>query len=215
MTAPLRLRRRRTLNFAYHISGPPVLFSPSSALPLSTPYNMDEYSCRNVPSELYRVHYPGSRTAFSTEQGFEAADTTTTFGPGELNKFKRAIEKHFTWGYRNPQPFISLFSDRSHAMNWGCKEPWCGRGISKGGWALHTVSTTHLESKSFFKLSDLVEKLRLDLPEGAKQHIHGAFICLHRIPATAIVDERSGQEVESEVESEDELGKHLALNTGR
>lgn len=37
---------------------------------------MDEYIYSNLPSELYRVHYPGSRTAFSTEQGFEASDTT-------------------------------------------------------------------------------------------------------------------------------------------
>lgn len=168
---------------------------------------MDEYICRNLPSELYRIHYPGSRTAFSTEQGFEASDTTTTFGPGELNEFKQAIEKHFTWGCRDPLPFISLFSDRSHAKNWGCKEPWRGHGTSEGGWALHTVSTIHLESKSFFKLSDLVDKLCLEIPEGAKQHIHGAFICLHHIPATAIVEKRSGEEVQLEVD----LGKYLDL----
>ena len=96
-------------------------------------------------------------------------------------------------------------------MNWGCKEPWRGHGNSKGDWALHTVSTTPLEGKTFSKLSDLVEKLCLDLPEGAKQHVHGAFICLHRIPATAIVDERSGKEVELEVE----LGKYPDLDTGR
>ena len=168
---------------------------------------MDEHICRNLPNALYRVHYPGSRTIFSTERGFEASDTTTTFGPGELNEFKQAIVKHFTWGCRDPLPFISLFSDRSHAMNWGCKEPWRGNGNSKGGWALHTVSTIPLESKTFFKLSDLVEKLCLELPEGAKQRVHGAFICLHRVPATAIVDEMSGNEVE--------LGKYHDLDTGR
>ena len=135
------------------------------------------------------------------------SDTTTTFGPGELNEFKQAIEKHFTWGCRDRLPFISLFSDRSHAENWGCKEPWRGHGTSEGGWALHTVSTIHLESKSFFKLSDLVEKLCLEIPEGAKQHIHGAFICLHHIPATAIVEKRSGEEVQLEVD----LRKYLDL----
>ena len=172
---------------------------------------MDDYICLNLPSELYRVHYSGSRTAFSTEQGFEASDTTTTFGPGELNELKQAIEKHFTWGCRDPLPFISLFSDRSHAENWDCKEPWRGYGNSEGDWALHTISTTHLESKNFFKLSDLVEKLYLEIPEGAKQHIHGAFIYLHHIPATAIVEKRSGAEVKLEVE----LGKYLDLNIGR
>ena len=129
---------------------------------------MEKYICRDLPDALYRVNYPGSRTTFSTEQGFEAADTTTTFGPGESNKFKQAIVKHFTWGCRDPLPFISLFSDENHAMNWGCKEPWRGHGDFKGGWALHTISTTDLEGKTFFKLSDLVEKLCLDLSEGAQ-----------------------------------------------
>jgi hypothetical protein len=99
---------------------------------------MNEYVCsdRDIPSKLYRVHYPGSRTAFSSQQGFTASDTPKTFGSDELDDFKRAIEKHFTWGCRDPLPFISLFSDQEHTKNWGRKEPWRGKEGSKCDWTL-------------------------------------------------------------------------------
>lgn len=165
---------------------------------------MNEYICQSLPSKLYRVHYPTSRTAFSTEHGFEASDTITAFGPDKLNEFISAIQKHFTWGCRDPLPFISLFSDCAHAENWGCKEPWSGHSNPEGSWVLYTVNTIGLDSKSFFKLSDLVEKFDLEIPKGAKQHIHGAYVCLYHIPATAIVEKRTSAEVE--------IGKYFVLN---
>jgi hypothetical protein len=106
---------------------------------VTTEYDMDGYtrSSWDLPDELYRVHYPESRTTFSIQQGFEASDTAKTFGADELNDFKRAIEKHFTWSCRDPLPFISLFSDRKHAENWGRMEPWHGSESSEGSWALY------------------------------------------------------------------------------
>ena len=41
-----------------------------------------------------------------------------------------------------------------------------------------------------------MEKLSLDIPERAEQHIQGAFICLHRIPVIAIVERRTPTQVE-------------------
>lgn len=105
---------------------------------------MDEYICStlDLPDELCRVHYAGSRTAFSSQRGFTASDTTKAFASGELNEFRRAIEKHFTWSCRDPLPFISLFSDQQHAENWGLKEPWRGHKGSEGNWALHVINKT-------------------------------------------------------------------------
>jgi hypothetical protein len=90
---------------------------------------MDEYVCSiwDLPSKLYRVHYAGSRTAFSSQQGFVASDTTKNFRSGELDECRRAIEKQFTWSCQDPLPFISLFSDTRHAEDWGRKEPWRGQ----------------------------------------------------------------------------------------
>lgn len=131
---------------------------------------MDRYIClaRNVPRELYRVDYPGSRTAFSSRQGFVASDTTRTFGVNELNDFKQAIEKQFTWSCREPLLFISLFSDREHAENWGLREPWHKKNSSEGGWSLHIINTDEIKNTvSFFKLKDLVKELSLEIPEDA------------------------------------------------
>jgi hypothetical protein len=57
------------------------------------------------------------------------------------------------------------------------------------------ISTIH-----FFKLSDLVEELDLDIPKDAGQHIRGAFLCLHRIPTTAILESRNPREVKEDQE---------------
>lgn len=134
---------------------------------------MDAYACSkfDLPGELYRVHYPGSRTTFSEPEGFTTADTTSIFGADELIEFKRAVENQFTWSCRAHLAFISLFSDREHAENWGLKQPWGGSKDPENNWSLHVINTAILRSTShLYKLSDLVEKLDLDIPEGAEQH---------------------------------------------
>jgi hypothetical protein len=161
---------------------------------------MEDYVCcdSDIPEELYRVDYHGARTNFSPEEGFRAGDTTRIFGTGELNIFKRAVEKHFTWSCHDPLPFISLFSDREHAENWCRKQPWLGNDSFHGDWSLHIIDTTQLKMTTpFFKLSNLVDKLNLDIPRGAQQHIQGAFICLHRIPLSALVGQRSPEQVDN------------------
>jgi hypothetical protein len=145
----------------------------SESFILTTPDNMDEYVCfrRDLPRELYRVHYTGSRTSFSSQQGFAASDTTKTFSYGELNEFKQAIEKQFTWSCRESLLFISLFSDKRHAEDWGRKEPWRGHQGPDGDWTLYVIDTVELPGTTqVFRLSDLAEKLSLDIPEVAKQH---------------------------------------------
>lgn len=102
----------------------------------------------------------------------------------------------FTWSCRASLPFISLFSDREHAENWGCKEPWRGHKGSSDNWSLHVIDTTKLKDTTrFFMLNNLLEELDLEIPISAGQHIRGAFLCLHRIPIEAIIEERNAGEV--------------------
>ena len=158
---------------------------------------METYVCSDVPPELYRVDYPGSRTTWTSQEGFKATDTSRAFGEKDLPDFKESIVRSFTWGCRDPLPFISLFSDREHAENWGCKKPWLGNHRSEGGWALYVIDTTELRSTTLlFKLSNLVRRLSLNIPQGAQQHIEGAYLCLHRIPTAAIVEKRTPAQVE-------------------
>ncbi len=57
---------------------------------------MESYICSDVPPELYRVDYPGSRTTWTSQEGFKATDTSRTFDGKDLLNFKRSIEKNFT-----------------------------------------------------------------------------------------------------------------------
>jgi hypothetical protein len=100
--------RSRTLVQTF-LSGPPSIL-------ILMIFGMDQYCCRawDLPPFLYRVQYPESQTC-RIDGGLEAADTTTSFGPGQLDEFRRTVQNHFTWGYRGRSPFISLFSDWSHA----------------------------------------------------------------------------------------------------
>jgi len=54
-----------------------------------------------------------------------------------------------------------------------------------------------LETNYFFKLNDLVEELNLNIPEGADQHVRGAFMCLHRIPVAAMIESIKPTEVQA------------------
>jgi len=159
---------------------------------------MDEYVCsrRDLPKELYRVHYTGSRTSFLSQQGFAASDTAKIFRSDELDEFKQSIRKQFTWSCRESLPFISLFSDKRHAEDWSRKEPWRGHQDPDEDWALYVINTVELaKTTQVFRLKDLVEKLSLGIPEVAEQHIQGAFLCLHHIPASAIVANKTPSEI--------------------
>lgn len=153
-----------------------------------------EYRLSNesVPSRLYRIDYPGSRTGYSGSEGFIAAHRTKTYADQANSEFKRDIVKQFTWDCRDPVPFISLFSDREHAENWGLKQPWRGKApyLSRSNWALYVIDTNRLEDACFFRLQDLVEDLGLRLPDKADQHVSGTYI-----PPAAIVERIDPEQV--------------------
>jgi hypothetical protein len=128
---------------------------------------MDVYVCSkiDIPTELYRVNYLGSRTAFSSTEGFSASDATKVYNTNELADFKQAIMNQFTWSCRASLPFVSLFFDREHAESSGRKEPRRRHKGLSDDWSLHVIDTTKLkDTNRFFKLSDLLEQLDLDLP---------------------------------------------------
>ncbi|KAI1308019.1 hypothetical protein F5Y03DRAFT_350853 [Xylaria venustula] len=146
-----------------------------------------------LPSHLYRIQYPASQTRY-TDEGLRAADTTTTYSSREV--FGDSVRRHFTWKDRRRSSFISLFSDESYAKNWGCKEPWLGaEATQEDDWRLFSIDTNLLKDTVVFKLSRLVDFLNLKLPEKAEKHIEGGYICLHKIPRSAIVQEQKGTDI--------------------
>lgn len=151
-----------------------------------------------VPSCLYRIDYPGSRTKYFPSEGFVATHRSKVYDEDDDDEFKRDIVKQFTWGCDDPIPFISLFSDREHAENWGLKQPWIGkrRHLSRDNWALYVIDTTQLEDAYFFRLNYLIAELGLELPDKASQHIGGTYLSLYNIPAAAVAERVEPAEVQ-------------------
>lgn len=131
-----------------------------------------------LPRNLYRVQYSGCNTEAS-DTGLSAADTISFFDEQALPQFRKSIVNQFTRDNRTPTPYISLFSDHTHAENWALK---MGDDVQ----LLH-VDTAQLADSFIFKLSTLISALPVTIPDAAAQHIQGAYLCLHRVPRNAIV----------------------------
>lgn len=116
------------------------------------------------------------------------------------SQFTRDVQSHFTWGYHRPSPFISFFSDKDYAENWACSEAWRKGKPVEEKWTLLTIDTSRLfeENVYLFKLGTLVEEFKLEIPNGAQKHIRHAYICLNKIPITAITKERNPNEVKED-----------------
>ena len=157
---------------------------------------MEKFRCSPavLPSNLYRVQYPGCQTILSGE-GLAAKDINVTYSEDEMEAFRQSIVKQLTWGHRGDQPYIACFSDKDHAKNWALKEPWAPYERDKDSWSLVTIKTRLMPETYVFSLDDLVTRLQLELPERAIQHKKGAYLCLHRIPTSAIVNSASPREV--------------------
>lgn len=133
----------------------------------------------SLPAKLYRVQYDGCQTNHDGN-GLHAKDRSRL--PSTLPDFARSIENHFTWRCKTSSRYITLFSDEVHARNWASS-----RSRSTGHlYNLITISTFHLSQSKLFKLSNLVAGLNLEIPDGAAQHIPGAYLCLHCVPSHAI-----------------------------
>ena len=149
-----------------------------------------------LPGNLYRVQYPGTQTKFSGN-GLEAKDTYTTYTENNLHAFGQSIINQLTWHHRGAQPYILCFSEKEHAENWACKKPWNNGPWNDGSWEVLTIDTKLMPETYVFSLKDLVTRLNLELPKKVTQHIEGAYLCLHKIPSTAIVKVASAREVRS------------------
>lgn len=141
-----------------------------------------------LPPEFYRVQHPGCRTIYD-EDGLRARDTASIFtNDADLHA---SVYQAFLWSSATDSPFVAVFSDKSHAENWALRRS----ETLDADCQLITVKTTELGSVHVFKLSTLVHRLGIALQEGASQHEHGAYLCLHRIPANALVVVRSTSEI--------------------
>ena len=69
---------------------------------------------RNFPSHLYRVQNVNCATIYSNGD-LLAAEIDDTFQSDA--EFIQSIQKTLDWNNRSPTPWINVFSDRRHAVN--------------------------------------------------------------------------------------------------
>ena len=156
-------------------------------------YNLQK-SGKAIPRVLFRVQNIdpdfGTKVKYDVNDGFEASDPQTL----HHNKynFKRSVSKHLNWkwwGDFEPSPYISTFEDERHAKNWARK--WCDR--HQHDCKIFTIRTSELDNY-LFRVVDLVDELGIDLNtigRGLPRNtVKDDYLCLHRIPASAIEGSR-------------------------
>ena len=159
--------------------------------------NQLRFDLTSLPAELYRVQYPNCRTTYCFATGLHARDTSTFYSKNEKDAFCQSIVNQFTWGWRQPTPYITVFSDQKHAENWALSYSRRVGDICE----VIRIDSRELRHVYVFKLSDLQARLDFEVPEGASQHVEGACLCLHHIPKGAILGTKTTQEIKDGMQS--------------
>lgn len=150
-----------------------------------------------LPAKLYRVQYPNCQTTYCSATGLRARDTSTFYSENEKDAFRQSIVNQFTWGWRQPTPYITVFSDKKHAENWALSY---SRRVGDSCKVIR-IDSRELRHVYVFKLSDLQDRLDFEVPVGASQHVEGAFVCLHRIPKCAILGSKITEQIKDGTQS--------------
>ena len=164
---------------------------------------MESLRTRDLPNKLYRVQYPSCQTRFyhhfhdGQDPELRANDTTAFYQHHhQLVAFRVNVRNHIDWKYYGSRPFITVFSDKEHAINWALRAPWNTDQKGSSNCQLYTIDTTLLGPKIYvFKLSTLVDHLDITIREEAEQDTHGAYLFLHRVPGKAIIPGQTREEL--------------------
>ncbi|PVF93327.1 hypothetical protein CPB86DRAFT_113924 [Serendipita vermifera] len=136
---------------------------------------------RDFPKILYRVDHEDSWTRCHGALGFLAA--RPCYIPKDKDEFVEAVEKHLDWKSGVASPFISLFRDHGHAINWAKK--WSKNCPGKSC----VVTKIMIESSddvALFFVPKLIRKLNVKSPN-PNFHVN-EYLCLHNVPLTCIVN---------------------------
>ncbi|KAI0390680.1 hypothetical protein F5Y17DRAFT_47988 [Xylariaceae sp. FL0594] len=152
-------------------------------------FDLDDYTCKDMPSTLWRVTHPQTQSKFLAKS-FVAADYTRIFS--DESSLKTALEEHFRWANRLPTPFLSCFSDERHARSWA---DWAQR--RKGTACTHEIDTTNLVSSGVHIFCAETVAARLGI---AHKYAEDEYIFLHRIPHEALRCVREHEHRESRVD---------------
>jgi hypothetical protein len=134
----------------------------------------------SLPLTVYRVDYPGAQTTYSQQWGFLAAGN---FTPHHVTGLRRSVEYHLNWQCRTPSPYISVFSNRQHALNWA--RVW-SENNGYGTCDIVEIRIKREHGVMVFCVADLVTRFRVPTTLMPAQY-HSEYLCFRCIPSEAIV----------------------------
>ncbi|KAL7823122.1 hypothetical protein V8C26DRAFT_385461 [Trichoderma gracile] len=149
-------------------------------------FNLDKYECI-PPPRLWHITHTDSQSKRELEtQDLVAADSSRVILT--RRRLKEAFKEQIDWGNRKPTCFVSVHSDRQHALVW--PKSFAGsRGSRKFSWDIVEIDTAKLPAGTrVFDATVLSQKLGV-----RHDYSEHEYIFLHRIPHEAIVNPESLQ----------------------
>ncbi|CAG8724449.1 2465_t:CDS:2, partial [Acaulospora colombiana] len=166
---------------------PPEVFKPNSNLTLLLAGDntkiLRRYQAQDYPLTLYRVQYEGCQTR--RDRSSNELRATSSAIPQTKSELREMVDKHLDWACWEPSPFISLFSDEEHAINWG-------RRLLRRRWGMRNKKFTLLsfqipeQTAMVFSVSDLQTSLGVVTWNG--KLAHDEYLCFGRIPLNWCVE---------------------------
>ena len=107
----------------------------------------------------------------------------------------KPLRQHFDWSNRIPTPFLSTWDSDQKALETaiGREE----RGCQNVRIAVIEVDILEEEDIWFARLTDLVERFNVFLPERTRMYLSSReYLCLRRIPSRAVIEVMDRQHFE-------------------
>lgn len=95
------------------------------------------------------------------------------------------LEQHLDWNNRDPSPFISMYSDEFVARREGYRRVRAGKREVRIYKIDRYASDERMEYRS---VQGLAKRLRFEIPEYALNNSMQEYVCLYRVPDSAVVD---------------------------
>ena len=147
---------------------------------MATPFYLYDYECKDLPETLWRVTHGNTKSLFQNGDIVAVDDTREFRDDADLAD---AVQDHVNWYSGQPSCFLSVFTNKIHACNWGKQREQMGYGPVY----VHEISTDLFPAGTYvLDIKVLIDELDIVHPHSANE-----LLILHRIPARAIVATKS------------------------
>ncbi|KAL2062302.1 hypothetical protein VTL71DRAFT_6568 [Oculimacula yallundae] len=148
---------------------------------MAEPWNIEHYKCTQPPVTLWRVVHSGTQSHISPRTKYHLASERTR-KIENVSQLKVAIEDHIDWGSCQQSFFISVFSNKQHAIHWASRLQQ-RREPSNAYIKIYEIDTARLPLDScLLDLDSLKNTLEIVHPNSTDE-----YLFLRYIPSMAIV----------------------------